>query len=44
MFGKKVFGVSGPSSSPAEGLASSEGIIISEEHNRFWRLLGDSLD
>ncbi|WP_348622586.1 hypothetical protein [Paenibacillus polymyxa] len=35
MYGKKVFGVSGPGSSPAEGLANSEGIIISEEHNRF---------
>lgn len=35
MFGKKVFSITGPGSSPSEGLANSEGIIISEEHNRY---------
>lgn len=39
MFGKKVYALDGPGQSPKEGLAGSEGIIISDKTSRwgeFW--------
>lgn len=39
MFGRKVASVTNPGSSPVEGLASSEGIVISDEsggYGSYW--------